>query len=192
MNLRVVVLFAALGASSAFAAGSQVSIESSHRKATLLQGQSLDGSYIPSEAPPMRLLDGLRFSFQDHFPLDTGGGSGVSNDLRPILALVLGLLIGFGLGHLVARDRNGFVLFLIVDLVIILLGGGLGLVPGIGLLGGGLAGLALLVSHIIQGIDAFEKAGGGRIVEWTREHSVEVASVREEVPVTFRLLGLAF
>ena len=58
---------------------------------------------------------------------------------------------------------------------------------------GGLAWIALFVSHVIQGIDAYGRAGGGRIVEWTREHAVEWASSDERaVPVTTRAFALHF
>src|SRR4051812_28432423 len=50
---------------------------------------------------------------------DEGGGAGVSSDVIPVLAILLALFVGFGTGHLVVHDREGFILFLIVDVVIV-------------------------------------------------------------------------
>src|SRR6185312_16564439 len=90
-------------------------------------------------------------------------------------ALVLGLFLGFGTGHLVARDRDGFILFLVVDLAIIVVSSVFKLAVGGWIWG--LGGVALLVSHVIQGVDALGKAGGPRIVEETRKKAVLVADV---------------
>ncbi|MGZ3458835.1 MAG: hypothetical protein ACXU86_10085 [Archangium sp.] len=162
------------------------------RHARLLEGLELAATFKPSEAPPLRLTDALRFALADApMPLDTGGG--VDAETRQVLALVLGLFIGFGTGHLVARDRDGFILFLIVDAAIIVVSSVFRLA-----FGGwfwGLGGLALLVSHVIQGIDALGKAGGPRIVEETRQKAVQVADVsggREAPPITTRAFAFTF
>lgn len=120
-------------------------------------------------ADKLHLLDGAR-----SVPLDDGGGAGISASDRPILALVLGLLVGFGLGHLVAKDRSGFVLFLIIDLAIIVVSTVFFWGPWIH--GGwGFGFLFLFISHVIQGLDAWGKAGGERIIQLTRESEVRFA-----------------
>jgi hypothetical protein len=124
-------------------------------------------------------------------PLDTGGG--VSAQTRQVLALVLGLVIGFGIGHLVARDMDGFVLFLLVDVAIITVMIVLGeAVHGVFFT---LGALGLVVSHVIQGLDAYHSAGGQRLIQWWRERAVRVVSAdeaREAPAITTRVLALRF
>lgn len=161
------------------------------RHARLLDGLELAATFKPSQTPPLRLTDAERLGLLHPLPLDTGGG--VDAETRQVLALVLGLFIGFGTGHLVARDRDGFILFLIVDAAIIVVSSVFRIA-----FGGwfwGLGGLALLVSHVIQGIDALGKAGGPRIVEETRQRAVEVADVsrgRDAPPTTTRAFAFSF
>ncbi|HZH04291.1 MAG TPA: hypothetical protein VEY30_10925 [Myxococcaceae bacterium] len=148
------------------------------RRASLLEGAELDATYRPSEAEPLRLIDSVRFGRQDRpFPLDRGGA--LDDDSRPVLSLVLGFLIGFGLGHLVAGDRDGFLLFLLVDVAIVVVtivldsviqGGPFGV----------LGVLALVASHIIQGIDSYAEAGGERLVQRTRETALVPLASSEE------------
>jgi hypothetical protein len=120
-------------------------------------------------------------------PLDDGGG--VSSDTRQVLALLLGLLVGFGIGHLVARDRDGFILFLIVDLAIITISSVLFFATPFRL-----GYLALFISHVIQGLDAYAKAGGGSLVEHTRTRAVEIAGLpgREAPHITTRAFAYSF
>jgi len=103
---------------------------------------------------------------------DQGGGAGVSSDVIPVLAILLALVVGFGTGHLVVRDREGFILFLIVDVVIVAVSSVLSYVGfGIGFwwLGwSGLGGLAFLVSHIIQVLDVYGKAFGTKLLDRAR------------------------
>jgi hypothetical protein len=143
------------------------------RSASLLQGQGLAASWKPSASTPLRLTDGLRLN-QSELPMALDQGGGMTSDTRQILALILGFFPGFGLGHLVAGDKHGFVTFLIVDLV---------LYAGWAILGGILHGVAWwvpgfvwLVVHIFQALDAYGQAGGERIVERLRERAVEIAS----------------
>src|SRR4051812_21518388 len=75
------------------------------RKASLLGGAKLDSGGVISENTAFALADLLRFDRQGLPPLDLGGA--VDSGGRQILALLLGLIVGFGLGHLIARDRNG-------------------------------------------------------------------------------------
>lgn len=162
------------------------------RSASLLGGLELAASWKPSSSEPLRITDDLRFlRGETPLPLDEGGG--VSGETRQILALILGFVPGFGLGHLIARDKDGFILFLIIDVAIYALWGTLGFV-----LKGpfwGLGGLVWIVVHIIQGLDAYAQAGGPRIVQRLRDKAVEVASsggLRESPVVTTRVLGFEF
>ncbi|MDQ3266278.1 MAG: hypothetical protein M3Y59_21960 [Myxococcota bacterium] len=195
------LLLGAVLSATAFAApeeavseGITLSNNSEQRKASLLTGLELDSSYKPSAHAALGLMDGLRFDLQDKFPLETGAG--LDSGMRPVLALLLGLLVGFGLGHLVARDRDGFILFLIVDVVIVVLASVIHVAVFSG--GGwfwGIGGLAKLVSQIIQGIDAYAQAGGGRLVQWSREHTIQIAtseSIRDTPAATFRTFGFQF
>jgi hypothetical protein len=163
------------------------------RHARLLEGVELAATFKPSQTPALRLTDAQRLALMDGpmLPLDTGGA--VSSGTEPVLALVLGLLVGFGTGHLIAGDSGGFILFLVIDVALIVVGSVLSalVVPWFW----GLGGLGLLASHIIQGIDAYQKAGGGRIVEETRKRAVLVADVtggREEPRVTTQAFAFSF
>ena len=162
------------------------------RHARLLEGLQLAATFKPSETPPLRLTDAMRLGLMDApLPLDTGGG--VDSEVKQVLALVLGLFIGFGTGHLLVRDQDGFILFLIVDVAIIV--ASTLLRWAVGGWFWGLGGAALLVSHVIQGIDALGKAGGPRIVELTRQRAVEVADVsggRDTPPITTRAFAFSF
>jgi hypothetical protein len=143
------------------------------RSASLLGGQELAATWKPSASTPLRLTDGFRLN-RAELPMALDQGGGMSSDTRQILALILGFFPGFGLGHLVAGDKHGFVTFLVVDLV---------LYAGWAILGGILHGVAWwvpgfvwLVVHIFQALDAYAQAGGERIVEILRERAVEIAS----------------
>ncbi|HSP80844.1 MAG TPA: hypothetical protein VLQ93_20120 [Myxococcaceae bacterium] len=163
------------------------------RHARLLDGLELAATFKPSETPPMRILDSLRFGLMEApLPLDTGGG--VSADARSILSVVLGLLVGFGTGHLVAGDRDGFLLFLLVDVAIVAAMVVFGAVLDVGLFWT-LGGLALAASHIIQALDAYGKASGDRIVEHTRRKAIQVADVtggREAPVIATRAFAITF
>jgi hypothetical protein len=169
-----------------------------HRHARLLEGLELSATWKPSETAPLRLMDSVRFGLMDTpLPLDMGGGQrggGISGDTRRVLALVLGLIIGFGTGHLVAGSQDGFILFLIVDLAIVVVSSVFRVAFGSSLLWG-LGGLALLVSHIIQGLDAYAQAGGQRIVEQTRQRAIPLADVtggRDAPIITTRSFSFSF
>ncbi len=170
------------------------SVDTTHRKASFLGGLELDASWRPSAFEPLRLTDGIRLaSAETPLALDRGGG--LDSDLRQILALILGFVPGFGLGHLIARDKDGFILFLIIDIALYVLWGVFG-----GIYHGwfwGIGGVVWLVVHIIQALDAYGEAGGPRIVEIMRERAVEVAirAAPREVPVpavTAKVLEFAF
>ena len=163
------------------------------RSASLLGDLELAASWKPSLSAPLRITDDIRLiNAETPLPLDEGGG--LSSDARQILALVLGFIPGFGLGHLVAKDRDGFILFLIVDVAIYVVGGVVGWAVrwspfwGIG-------GLIWLAVHIIQALDAYAEAGGERIVGVLRERAVELAgtsNLREAPVVTTRVFAFDF
>ncbi|MFZ5471883.1 MAG: hypothetical protein ACOZIN_20830 [Myxococcota bacterium] len=170
-------------------AGGGVSLTTNpERKASLLDGEQLEATYQPSQSSALRLTDGLRFDRQGlPTPLDSGGG--VSGENRQILALLLGLIIGFGIGHLVAQDRDGFVLFLIIDIAILAAASVFTFWVRFPFLW-----LAFLASHIIQGLDAYAEAGGPRLIERTRERAVRFASTwgKEEPATTTRVFAWSF
>ena len=106
-------------------------------------------------------------------PLDTGGAQ--IQGRRQALGLLLGLLIGFGTGHLLIRDRW----------LPPVPRGGRGhhrgeqrLPDRLRRLVLGLGGLGLLISHVIQGVDVLGKAAGPRVVEETRRKAVLVSDAR--------------
>ena len=132
---------------------------------------------------------------------DEGGGAGVSSDTAGILGILLALFIGFGTGHLVVRDRDGFILFLIVDVVILAVASVLHFTlvgAGIWWLGyNGLGGLALLISHLIQVLDVYGKAfGGGKLLDRARDGAMLIeragAAPDPALPATHRLLRFSF
>lgn len=167
------------------------------RHARLLDGVHLAAHFPNTELSPTGFAtDALSFG-RLHEPLrqESGGrgGGAVSGEVRQILALVLGLFIGFGTGHLLVRDTDGFLLFLVVDVAIIVVSSVFRFVVGGWFWG--LGGAALLVSHVIQGIDALGKAGGPRIVEATRQRAVQVADVsggRDAPHITTRAFAFNF
>lgn len=160
------------------------------KAAMQLADLKLESEFKPELNPILRLADPLKFDLQG-IPAPLDYGSAVSSDTRAVLALVLGLLVGFGIGHLVARDRGGFILFLVVDIVIIAVSSVFhfatrGFFWGIG-------GLALLISHIIQGLDAYASAGGERLVQEVRKNTVLIADTgRDSALPTTRAFAFTF
>jgi hypothetical protein len=178
------------GSSADDPTGVQLSSTLETRSASLLAGLELDATWRPSVLGPLRETDGLRFTSEAPRPLDDGGG--LDSDVRQILALLLGFIPGFGIGHLIAQDRDGFILFLIIDIALYVVWGVLwfnfhGWIAPIG-------GIVWLVVHIIQALDAYAEAGGGRIVERTRERAVGIASAADPIalPNTTRVFALQF
>lgn len=169
------------------------SADAERRNVSLLGGVELDSSWRPSSYAPLRLTDGIRFaSSASPLPLDRGGG--LDSDLRQILALVLGFVPGFGLGHLIARDKDGFILFLIIDIALYVVFGTVGWVLRWGPFWG-IGGVVWLVVHIIQALDAYGEAGGARIVEIMRERAVEIAGAsrhREAPAATAKVFEYSF
>ncbi len=171
-------------------AGVTLSSSASGRAAKLVHA-SLEGTLQPSDSPTLRISDELRFGLTQLPALDYGGA--VSGDTRAILGLLLGLIVGFGTGHLVVKDRDGFILFLLIDIAICVAASLISFVwwtrgPG------GLFYLALVVSHVIQGLDAYGQASGDRIIQNARENDVGIAVApgREKPTGVARIFGLAF
>ena len=162
------------------------------RHARLLEGVELAATYKPSLSPILQLTDATRLGLMGA-PMALDAGGGVDAESNRVLALVLGLIVGFGTGHLVAGDTNGFILFLVVDVAIIVVSAVVSSLVvswfwGIG-------GLGLLASHIIQGLDAYAEAGGQRIVERTRRNAILVSDVtggRDAPVVTTRAFAFNF
>jgi hypothetical protein len=143
-----------------------------HRDATLLGGDELAASYMPSRTSPLRLSDEIRFGLGEVPPIDHGGG--LDSDVRQILALLLGFVPGFGLGHLIAHDKDGFILFLVIDVALYFIWGVVGFLfwSPFHYVGG----LLWLVVHIIQALDAYSSAGGEKFLERQRERAIPIAS----------------
>jgi len=119
----------------------------------------------PQELDVSRLLETF-------LPRDEGGGAGraISGEMKPVIGLLLGVFIGFGLGHLVVGDRNGFVLWLIIDLVVIVAATVLSafLPHPVGFL----TWIGFLAERIIQGVDAYDSGGGGKLVERSLDSTI--------------------
>lgn len=181
---------AATGASDAPASEVSLTATADARKVTLLGGLALDATLRPSAAPALRLTDGLRFEREGLRELDAGGA--LSGETRQILALILGFVPGFGIGHLIARDRDGFILFLIIDVALYVLWGvGWRFFSPFAFIGGAV----WLVVHIIQALDAYAEAGGERIVGVIREKAMVLADLgpgRESARPTVRAFEFRF
>ncbi len=162
------------------------------RRVSLLGGLELDATLKPSASPPLRLTDGLRYDREGPLrPLDMGGG--LSSDVRQILSLIIGFIPGFGLGHLIAGDKDGFILFLVIDVALYVLWGvvGFGFFHPFRFIGGAV----WLVVHLIQALDAYAEAGGPRIVQAVREQAVGLADLgpgRDSAITTTRAFALTF
>lgn len=177
------LLAVSLAATPAPSSASGVSLEetASHRKVNLTGGALLETDFQPSFHSELRLTDDLRLLHGENAPaLDNGGG--VSSDIRQILALILGFIPGFGLGHLVAHDKSGFILFLVIDVVLWFVGGAFWFAWH-GWWLGPFGGVIWLVVHIIQALDAYGSAGGEKLIMQTREKAVRFANSDEGSPV---------
>jgi len=99
-------------------------------------------------------------------PLLLDDGSGAGGGADPVLALVLGIIPGFGLGHYVAGSSQ-WTRWLIID--VLLLAGAIVLTAAdIGALTA-LVWLAVVVERVIEGIDAYRAAGGKSVAGPSRE-----------------------
>jgi hypothetical protein len=127
----------------------------------LLGNDPLDGPAARIELPALAAgLDPVA-GWPVDLARDRGGGGGGSR-VEPALALVLGIIPGFGIGHLVAGSSR-WVTWLVVDIVIAFVAWGPfwywpdrpGFFPFLNLL--------VLVERIFEGLSAYEAAGGPRV-----------------------------
>lgn len=110
--------------------------------------------------PPLRLGD---------VALDTGSGAGGGTE--PVLALVLGIFPGFGLGHYVAGapwEKWAVIDTLLLVGLVVAIAADLGVFEA-------LAWIATIVERVIEGLDAFKRAGG-RIGAATRRSDTRLAA----------------
>ena len=91
------------------------------------------------------------------FPLDAGGGAPASEER--VIAFILGFFPGFGLGHLILDDEDGFLFYLLVDFVTL---AAFIIVDVMFTTIWAITVLGWIGLHILQGIDAYRTAGGGR------------------------------
>jgi len=93
--------------------------------------------------------------------LDEGGGAGRRGRVEPAVSLILGIIPGFGIGHLIAGSQQ-WIYWLIADILIFAVWPG-----GFFFFDHGsaypLLGLLVLVERIVEGISAFQAAGGGPV-----------------------------
>ncbi len=114
----------------------------------------------PQASMPLPRLDLPRLSVDRELVpavLDDGSGagdSGMSRSDRAILALVLGIIPGFGIGHVIA-DSKSWVVWLVVDVVLLVVA--VAISAGAG---SGLAWLIIIPERILEGIDAYNAALG--------------------------------
>ena len=153
MRSTLIALLVALGAAPAGA-----------RADLTLRLAAFDGPAAP--APPQHLelpalaVDGMT---APAFALDEGGGAGRRGGHRadPAVSLILGIIPGFGIGHLIAGSQQ-WIYWLIADILIFAVWPG-----GFFYFDHGsaypLLGLLVLVERIVEGISAFQAAGGGPV-----------------------------
>ncbi len=117
-------------------------------------------------APRAHLVPPLRLA-----PLAADTGSGAGGGTEPALALVLGIFPGFGLGHYVAGaawQNWALIDGLLLIAAIVVTAADLGvLVP--------LAWIATVVERVIEGLDAYHHAGGGKIAARVSPRDLAVA-----------------
>ncbi len=121
---------------------------------------SLLGEAAP--APAGHLVGRLALDGEPGWAIDDGGGAGrMTRGEREVLAFILGVIPGFGIGHVVAGSP-AWILWLVVD-VIIFVFVGWGFWWGPYWWGGGLAGLGaaiFIVERLLEGYFAYRAAGG--------------------------------
>ena len=183
MRLLAVAALAALGAAAAPAraldGAPRLSLAAmpSGPSATLLDRSA------PSPAGGGHLVRALR---ADDALL--GGGDG-GHPVEPVVALILGIIPGFGLGHWYAGDPN-FITWTIVDAVFLV--GAIVITAAVNL--GALVWIAWLAEHVIQGYLAHEYASG-RGKGTARLRGVESRAPLPDPPVwaaAAPLLGFTF
>lgn len=155
---------------------------------------------VTSLGTPSKLAIGgglLTRTLAANFNLGASGpfdGAAMSQETKAIVAMIVGFVVGLGIGHLIAGDKDGFVLFLIIDIVLIALQSVFwAVIPGIWYIGS-LASVGLLASHIIQGLDAYGKASGEPLIQHVRDNQIRIASApgASEAPMTTRTFAVSF
>ncbi len=102
-------------------------------------------------SPEPRLVPDLRLDPA----LDLGGGDGMRRSDRAVLALVLGIIPGFGVGHVVA-EVDSWVIWLVVDVVVFAISGIFWFGPGPDWPGA----LIWVLERVLEGVDAYHRALG--------------------------------
>ncbi len=105
-------------------------------------------------APGAHLVPPLRLG-----ALARDAGSGAGGGTEPVLALVLGIFPGFGLGHYVAGaawQSWALIDALLLVAAIVVTAADLGVLEA-------LAWIATVVERVVEGLDAYHRAGGGKI-----------------------------
>jgi hypothetical protein len=154
--MRILVAALALAAAPALARA-DLALELS------LPGAEAAGPPVRLEVPPLS-LGGVTAG--DLF-LARDGRGGRRDRVEPVLCLILGIIPGFGIGHLLAGSDR-WVLWLVVDIVIAVVfwgpfwywPGHPGYFPALSLL--------VLVERIVEGVLAYQAAGGGRVFRMER------------------------
>jgi hypothetical protein len=145
--MRSIIVAAALALPFAARAETGLALHAFDRRA---------GPSAALDVPPLALRDvpGLALA------RDEGGGAGARRGrgagVDPAIALVLGIIPGFGIGHLVAGSDR-WPIWLIADVVIAVVFWGPWGGDGFGR--GGL-GLLVLVERVFEGLDAYGEARG--------------------------------
>ncbi len=145
-----------------------------------------------ARAPSARLLSAL--AIDRNLPLLAEGAeegtltSGLSRGERQALAFVLGIIPGFGLGHVIAGS-NAWPVWLIIDLVLfVFVGFGFWFNPwwhgaeGFGV-------LIFLVERFFEGYFAYRAAGGRPIA--SLDAVPETSALASAAPAPVRMQGLA-
>jgi hypothetical protein len=163
-------------------------------RADHLRLEAFDGPGHP--APGLRLgvpllsVPGLPALALDEGEGGGGGGGGVARRQRiePAVALILGIIPGFGIGHLVAGSSQ-WTIWLIVDIIIFVVWPG-----GFFFTGDrtySFLGLLVLVERIIEGISAYQAAGGGPVFRSERAWAVRDSAPRDlALPVGASMVAL--
>jgi hypothetical protein len=161
--------------------------------ARALPALSLEAPGAPASAPLGHLVPALSLGGAEAPDLamqsarDGGRGGGYTR-VEPALCLVLGIIPGFGIGHLLAHSRQ-WVVWLVVDIAIAVLFWGPywywpdhpRFFPVLNLL--------VLVERIFEGISAYQAAGGGRILPYDRA-ALPSAPALAALPPGRRLAGV--
>jgi hypothetical protein len=121
-------------------------------------------------------------------------GAGGDAQARQTLALVLGFVVGFGVGHLIAGDQGNFALFLILDAIVV----GVAVVLNAAFIHSGvlygIAIITLIASHLFQGIDAYSAAAPKNVVKQQQDSAIFLVEGPKPnaTPVTSAQFSFAF